>query len=52
MDSADTFDPTGPLGLAWMVILFIGVLIWAFRPWFRKRRDDGPGGAPHGDSGE
>ncbi len=42
------------MGVAWLVILFVGVVFWAFRPRMKRRSDDqsrppfddkGPGGA-------
>ena len=36
MDLRAFLEPTNPIGLAWMVVLFVGVVFWAFGK--RRRR--------------
>jgi cbb3-type cytochrome oxidase subunit 3 len=45
MDLSAVFDAIGVLGVAWLLILFAGVLVWAFRPR-RRRRSTGDAPVP------
>ena len=42
------FDAIGVPGVVWLLILFAGVLVWAFRPW-RRRRSTGDAPDPFDD---
>ncbi len=37
MDLSAVFDAVGTSGAVWLLILFAGVLAWAFRPGRRRR---------------
>ncbi len=43
MDLSAVFDAVGVLGVVWLLILFAGILFWAFR---RKTRRRSMGDAP------
>jgi hypothetical protein len=40
MDLRDLLEPTNPIGIAWMVVLFVGIVFWAFGK--RRRRPKVP----------
>ncbi len=48
MDLSAIFDAIGAPGLVWLLILFAGVLAWAFRPG-RRRRSMGNAPVPFDD---
>ncbi len=47
MDLSAVFDTIGVPGVVWLLILFAGVLVWAFRP--RRRRSTGDAPVPFDD---
>ncbi len=48
MDLSAVFDAIGTSGAVWLLILFAGVLAWAFRPG-RRRRSTGDAPVPFDD---
>ncbi len=48
MDLSAIFDAIGAPGLVWLLILFAGVLFWAFR-WKTGRRSTGDAPVPFDD---
>ena len=48
MDLSTVFDAIGTPGVVWLLILFVGVLFWAFRPG-RRRRSTGDAPVPFDD---
>ncbi len=48
MDLSAVFDAIGALGIVWLLILFAGVLVWAFRPK-KRRRSAGDAAVPFDD---
>ena len=48
MDLSAIFDAIGVPGIVWLLILFAGVLAWAFRPG-RRRRSTGDAPVPFDD---
>ncbi len=48
MDLSAVFDAIGVPGVVWLLILFVGVLAWTFRPG-RRRRSTGDAPVPFDD---
>lgn len=42
MDLSAVFDAIGVVGVVWLLILFVGVLAWAFWPGRRRSTGDAP----------
>lgn len=42
MDLSAVFDAIGVPGVVWLLVLFAGVLAWAFRPGRRRPTGDAP----------
>jgi hypothetical protein len=40
LDFRALLEPDNPIGIAWMIVLFVGIVFWAFRK--RRRRPAAP----------
>ncbi|MDH5799148.1 MAG: hypothetical protein OEZ19_11330 [Paracoccaceae bacterium] len=43
MSIGDFFGAAGDQGLGWLLVLFVAVVWWGFRPWFQGRKRPKPG---------